>query len=71
MNFNVAALWSMVRYVVVAIGAFVVGIGWATADDWAALLSELDVVVGAVGSAIAGVIGVLSRVKLIAENVKK
>lgn len=68
---DISALWSMVRYVVVAIGAFVVGIGWASADDWAALLQQLDVIVAAAASAIAGVMGVLSRIKLIAENVKK
>lgn len=71
MNFDVSALWSMVRYVVVAVGAFVVGLGWATADDWAALLSELDVLIAAAGSVIAGVVGVFSRIKMIAENVKK
>lgn len=71
MNFDVSAIWSAVRYVVVAVGAFVVGLGYATADDWAALLTQLDTVVAGLAGIIAAAVGVISRLKLILENVKK
>lgn len=70
-NLDIAGLWSMVRYAVVAIGAFIVGIGWATADDWTALMSQLDTVVAGLSGVLAAAIGVISRIKLIAANVKK
>lgn len=70
-NIDIPALWSMVRYAVVAIGAFVVGIGWATADDWSALMGQLDVIAAGAGSLVAAVVGVISRIKLIAANVKQ
>jgi hypothetical protein len=67
---NVSALWSMVRYVVVAIGAFVVGIGWTTSADWADLLANLDTLAAGAAGVVAAAIGVYSRIKLIFDAVK-
>ena len=41
--------WGQARHIVGAVGAFLVGMGWATADETVSFVESLDVLVGSVG----------------------
>lgn len=58
---KVQALWSAVRYIFVAIGAFLVALNWADSDSISALLSNLDAVIGGLAAVVAAVFGIYKR----------
>lgn len=53
----------VIRAVVAGAGGLLVGIGFATADDWAGVAQSVETILGAIGVIGAAVASVLAKIK--------
>lgn len=60
--FNKDVLWGTVRHIVGAVGAFVVALGYASADGVADALTNIDTIIGSVGVVVAFVTSIYAKI---------
>jgi hypothetical protein len=61
--FNKEVLWGTVRHIVGAVGAFVVALGYASADGVADALGSIDTIIGSAAVVVAFVASVVAKIK--------